>query len=137
MQAEIPFLRLTGDGSVDVLAQELDYRFKANVFETPTFADGESYDDLTGLTIPVTISGAADDPKIGVDIAALATNVAVQKATDKLFDRLGLGKKEPAPEAGEGGDTSQQAVPDAEQQEQEPEDARDALRRGLGDLLKR
>ncbi len=137
MQAEIPFLRLTGDGSVDVLAQELDYRFKANVFETPSFADGESYDDLTGLTIPVTISGAADDPKIGVDIAALATNVAVQKATDKLFDRLGLGKKEPAPEAGEGGDTSQQAVPDAEQQEQEPEDARDALRRGLGDLLKR
>ena len=139
MEAEIPFLRLTGDGALDVLARELDYRFEAKVFETPTFADGETYDDLTGLTIPVTISGPAEKPQIGVDLAALAANVAVQKATDKLFERLGIGKREeaqqPQPEAndGEPADTGEQAAPEQPQEEKKP---RDLLRESLRDLLR-
>jgi AsmA protein len=137
MEAEIPFLRLSGDGALDVLSQELDYRFEAKVFETPTFPDGESYDDLTGLTIPVTISGAAEKPQIGVDLAALATNVAVQKATDKLFERLGIGKQEqqqePAPTEGEPADTGEQAAPGQPQEEKKP---RDVLRDSLRDLLR-
>jgi AsmA protein len=138
MEAEIPFLRLSGVGALDVLAQELDYRFEAKVFETPTFADGESYDDLTGLMIPITISGPAEKPKIGVDLAALAANVAVQKATDKLFERLGIETREQsqAPSSeGEPADTGEQAAPEAPQQ-QEEQKPRDILRESLRDLLR-
>lgn len=135
MEAEIPFLRLTGDGALDVLAQDLDYRFEAIVFETPSFADGESYEDLTGLMIPITIGGSVDQPKVGVDLAALAANVAVQKATDKLLERLGIDERkeqrEPAPADGE------PAAPEApQQQQQEEKKPRDILRESLRDLLR-
>jgi AsmA protein len=127
MIAEIPFLRLTGKGAVDLLQQGLDYRFQAKVFETPTFPDGDTLDDLTGLSIPLTITGPVASPKVGVDLAGLAANAAAQKAREKLIERLGLDEPQEAP-AAEG---EQQP---AEKKEEKP---RDLLKKGLRDLLQR
>jgi AsmA protein len=147
MVGEIPFLRLSGSGNVNVISQALDYRFQAKVFETPTFADGETYDDLLNVSIPLTIGGTVESPKIGVDLANLLKDAAVQKATEKLLDRLGLGEPKkpaapaPAPEAGSAPNAapSEQAPEQqpAEQQPAQEESPRDALRRELRDLLKR
>lgn len=153
MVAEIPFLRLTGTGELNLLSQALNYQFQAKVFETPKFADGESYDDLTGRSLPLTVTGTVENPKVGVDLAAVARDVAVEKLSEKLFDRLGLGKEQQQPAPTQPGSAeapagSQQAAPQqapAEQQpteqptEQQPkqEDPREALKRSLRDLLDR
>ena len=92
--AEIPFLQLTGTGSVDLLKQWLDYRLQARVFDRPEFPDGENLDDLTGLVIPLTVAGDVESPKIGVDLAGLAKSAAGKKLQQKLFDKLGLGDSE-------------------------------------------
>ncbi len=144
--AEIPFLRLSGRGDLDVVNQTLDYRLDAKVFEIPTFADGETYDDLLGLRIPLTIGGTLESPKIGVDLADLAKNLAVEKAKRRLLDRLGLGRKESEPEAApqpeEGSQASPEeapapATPAEPEPEPEPEEesSRDMIKRGIRDLL--
>ncbi len=117
--AEIPFLRMTGTGSVDLLKQLLDYRLQAEVFDRPEF-DGEKLDDLTGLVIPLTVTGAVESPKIGVDLAGLAKSVAGKKLQDKLFKELGLD------DSTEGKDTGQG---------EESRSTEDSLKRDLKKLL--
>ncbi len=142
--AEIPFLRLNGRGNLDVVKQTLDYRLEAKVFEIPTFADGETYDDLLGLRIPLTIRGTLESPMIGVDLADLAKNLAVEKAKQRLLDRLGLGREDAEPEApsqpAEETQTQPEATPapDAPAEvapEAEEESPRDIIKRGIRDLL--
>ena len=124
---EIPFIRLTGDGGLNFLEQNLDFRFQARVFETPTFPDGETLDDLTNLTLPLTVKGPIDSPKVGVELGGLAKSLATEKVrekvTEKLFDKLG-GKESDKQESGE------------EPTEKE-ESTEDPLTKGLRDLLDR
>ncbi|HHQ14796.1 MAG TPA: AsmA family protein, partial [Chromatiales bacterium] len=117
--AEIPFLRMTGTGSVDLLKQSMDYRLQAEVFDRPEF-DGEQLDDLTGLVIPLTVTGDVESPKIGVDLAGLAKSVAGKKLQDKLFEKLGLDK------SGDNQDTEQGG---------ESQSTEDSLKRDLKKLL--
>jgi AsmA protein len=129
--AEIPFLRVTGGGGLDLAGETLDYTLQAKVFEKPVFPDGGNLDDLTGLTIPLTIKGPMDGPKVGVDMKNLAKDAAIQKGRQKLLERLGL------EEITEGEATTDQQA-DQQQPAQPPpeEKPRDALKRGLRDLLK-
>ena len=120
--AEIPFLQLTGSGALGLIEQNLDFRFRAKVIETPVFEDGEDLEDLTGLSIPVDIEGTMDDPEIGVDLADLAKDAAVKEAKEKLFEKLFKDDE-----------TEEPADPDAPPKE---EDAGDVLKRGLRDFLK-
>ena len=60
------------------------------MFETPTFEDGTTLKDLKGLAIPLTLKGAMDKPKVGVDLKELAAGVATQKLKEKLLKKLGL-----------------------------------------------
>jgi AsmA protein len=91
---EIPFIRIDGRGTANLVKGDMDYRLNARVFGEPEFADGEDLSDLTKFVIPLTISGDMASPKIGVDLANLAKDVAVQKVQDKLFDKLGLEKSQ-------------------------------------------
>jgi AsmA protein len=136
--AEIPFTRLTGEGGLNLVDRTLDYRLQAQVFETPTFADGSSIKDLNGLTIPLTLKGALDKPKVGVDLKNMAAGAATRKLKERLLKKLG--EEEPA---GEGSGTDAQPAADqqapADQPAAEPkpkEKPRDILKRGLRDLLK-
>lgn len=133
MMGEIPFLRLTGRGSLNVVDRTMDYTLQAKVFETPVFPDGGNLDDLTGLTIPFTVKGPLDGPKVGVDLKSLATDVALQKGKQRLLEKLGLGEREQAGSGATG------EAPPGERQSQPPpdENPRDALKRSLRDLLKR
>ncbi|MCK6372194.1 MAG: AsmA family protein, partial [Gammaproteobacteria bacterium] len=134
--AQVPFIRLSGTGSLALAGQALDYRLQAKVFETPTFEDGSTLKDLTGLTIPLTVKGPLDSPKVGVEIKQLATGIATEKLRERLLKKLGGDEPAPAegaeaaPAAGEG----EQAAPtEAPPKEEKP---RDILKRGLRDLLK-
>ena len=73
--------------------------------------------------VALTISGDMASPKVGVDLAELAKDAAVQKAQDKLFEKLGLGESQ---------DQTQNGQPeDAEQQD--PKD--ELIKKGLQSLF--
>ncbi|MGI9329430.1 MAG: AsmA family protein [Gammaproteobacteria bacterium] len=139
--AQIPFLRVTGNGELGLAEETLDYRFKARVLQTPEFPDGERLKDLEGLTIPLDLRGTVAEPKIGVDLAEFAKSAAGKKLQDAIFKKLGLDEKEqndePAdPAPANGSEAAPQAQPEQEQKKKKKEDSpEDLLKRGLRDLL--
>lgn len=138
--AQIPFLRLTGKGALNLVTRNMDYALQAQVFENPVFEDGSSIKDLKGLAIPLTVKGPFEQPKVSVDIKNMVAGAAVQKLKDRLFKRLG-GADEPA--AADGASATPPATPAAPGSEpppastpQQEEKPRDVLKRSLRDLLR-
>jgi len=126
---EIPFIRLDGKGAMNLVEENMDYRFNARVFGDPKFDDGEDYSDLEKFVIPLTVSGDIAGPKVGVDLADMAKNVAVQKAQDTLLKKLGLDDSE----SQDAGATKSDQAAD----ESEPDSTKDVLKKGLRDLFKK
>lgn len=88
--AEIPFLRLTGAGKVDLGDSTVDYGLKARVLERPEFLSGATdaeINEYTEAVIPLKITGPLASPSIKPDIAGLA-KAAAQKKIDAEEDRL-------------------------------------------------
>ncbi len=154
MVAQLPFLRVTGNGLLNLADESLDYRFNARVLQIPEFPDGERLKDLEGWSIPLRLSGTLENPKLGVDLAEFAKTRAAQEITDRLLDKLGVQKKPaPAPQpeaapatdaAGEAADlpaSGGQAAPEEEAPQQpaepKPQKPEDILKRGLEDLFGR
>jgi AsmA protein len=92
--AELPFLRLTGKGNVDLVKGTVDYRLQARVLERPEFVDAASeaeLEDFTEAVIPVLVSGSLASPKIRPDIEGMLKSRVeeeVEKKKDELKDRL-------------------------------------------------
>ncbi len=87
-RAAIPFMRLTGNGSFNLLSEAVDYTLQARVIDTPTFGEGEELDKLEGLTLPVRITGTASEPKVKVDLGELVKDAAKDAVKDKVRERL-------------------------------------------------
>ncbi|MFQ5982766.1 MAG: AsmA-like C-terminal region-containing protein, partial [Woeseiaceae bacterium] len=128
--AELPFLRLTGAGSVDLAEGQVDYSMQARVLEQPEFIDPENEAELADFTeavIPLSISGPLASPSIKPDIEAMlkaeVKRVVEKKGEDlkkRLLDRL-IGGQEQAP----GEQPADETPP-----EEEPEDTlEDALKK--------
>ncbi|MEO8224139.1 MAG: AsmA family protein, partial [Gammaproteobacteria bacterium] len=93
--AEIPFLRVSGDATVNLPGSTLDSKLIALVFEKPVFGDDSSLADLVNARIPFSVSGPVSKPKVRVDIGNLVKGALKETLRetlkDKLRDRLGLG----------------------------------------------
>jgi AsmA protein len=133
---QMPFVQITGRGGLDLLARGLDYNLQARISGEPEAPDGQKLGDLGNVTIPLTITGGLDSPRVGVDMAGLVRGAATEALRDRLLDRLG-GGREQQPDAG-------QAAPDLGMEEgteegeapaAESEKPRDILRRSLRDLI--
>lgn len=93
-----PFLRLGGDGALDIGKGRIDYTARATVTGTSKGQDGAELAALKGLTIPVHLTGPFDaiDWRIrwsAVAAQALKTEVGSKveaQAKDKLREKLGL-----------------------------------------------
>lgn len=97
--AELPFMQLTGNGSVDLVAAEIDYRLSARVLRSPELAGEitpEELDDLTGTVIPLRIEGALAGPSIKPDFESVirqkveeeVEEQVEEKVRDKVEDKL-------------------------------------------------
>ncbi|HWM26921.1 MAG TPA: AsmA family protein [Woeseiaceae bacterium] len=124
--AELPFMQLTGNGTVDLVKAEINYSMQARVLERPEFVDGASdaeLQDFTEAVIPLSITGALSSPSIRPDINGMLqaeVKKVVEEKGEELKDRLmnellGTGKKK-----GEG---------DAESTDEEEEDLEDRLKK--------
>ena len=89
--AELPFMQLTGRGSVNLPAATVDYSLSGRVFDHPEFVQdvtSEELEDLTKARIPLRITGSLASPRIGVDLDELLKEQVQEELEDKLKDKL-------------------------------------------------
>ena len=137
--AELPFLRLTGNGSVNLAEGKVDYSMQARVLAQPEFIDAANETELADFSeavIPLRITGPLASPSIRPDIEAML-RAELRRAVEKqgeafkkrLIDQLIGGGEQPASDqtADEGAD---QAQPE---EERDPKDQlEDALKKLFG-----
>jgi AsmA protein len=100
LDVSLQYLKVTGQGKVDVPNSTLDYKLVANVLKIPREgADAAQLEDLVDASIPVKITGTLSDPKIRPDIEGYVKGKVKerveeergkveQKIKDKLGDKL-------------------------------------------------
>jgi len=121
--ADLPFMRLTGSGRVNLVSGEIDYGLSGRVLEKPESvgsATPEELGDLTRAVIPLKVAGTIDAPKVTVDIAGMAKQRAEDELRNRLLETLGGDEEE-----------------GAEGEEEKEKDAEDLLKDRLKDLLSR
>ena len=108
LDVKAPLFRLTGRGDIDIGNSSLDYTTKAAVVATTKGQGGAEADQLSGLTVPVRLSGSFDNLKYDVNYGAVAADLAKtrvgERLKDKLQERLGGAKGGEA--SGQGGSTA-------------------------------
>jgi AsmA protein len=88
LDVKAPLFRLTGRGDIDIGNSSIDYVTKAAVVATTQGQGGADLAQLSGLTVPVRLSGPFDAMKYQVDYAAAAADFAKSKAGEKIRERL-------------------------------------------------
>ena len=88
LDAKSPLFRLGGAGDINIPASSLDYLAKASVVATSRGQGGKEREDLSGLTIPVRLSGPFDNLSYKVDTKGLARDAAKSKLGGKVEDKI-------------------------------------------------
>jgi AsmA protein len=89
--AELPFMRITGAGKVDIAAGTVDYGLSARVLEKPEALESatpEEIEDFTKTVIPLKITGKLTSPKVTPDIEAMLRERVEEEIKEKLEDKL-------------------------------------------------
>jgi len=81
--AKSPFLRLTGQGDVNLPQSSLDYLAKAAVVTSSAGQGGKEMTDLKGLTIPVRAYGPFTALKYKIDFGSVLSDSTKQKLEEK------------------------------------------------------
>jgi len=92
-----PILRLAkGDskGDIDIGNEKINYLAKPTVVKSLKGQGGADLDDLSGISIPVNITGTFAEPKYGMDFAAIGAALAQSKLLDKVGGEKGAAVKE-------------------------------------------
>ncbi len=125
--AELPFMQVSGKGTVDFVEATVDYTATGRFFEKPEFVTNvskEELDDFTKAVIPFRITGPLADPDIRPDVEEMLKDRAEQEAKKALADKLFGDDKEPPAEGEE------------PQEEKDIEDQlKDEAKKRLRDLL--
>ena len=128
--AELPFMQVTGRGSVNFVEASVDYSVTGRVLEKPEFATDisqEELDDFTSAVIPFKISGPLANPSIRPDLEAMLKGRVEEEAKKLIFDKLLGGDDEPP---------ADEAAPAAEGEEPPPEEEQPEEEQDIEDQLK-
>lgn len=90
LQAELPFLGISGQGSVDLVTSEMDINIDAALRKVPELSDDPTAAKLAGRKLPIVLSGTPDAPQFTVDMKS----ALMDAATSRLRDKFGFGRKE-------------------------------------------
>jgi AsmA protein len=89
--AHSPLLRVSGRGSADLPAQQLDYRVDTTLVASIEGQGGRSLDDLRGVNLPIRITGPFTGPRFRLDLDDVVReriDERVRRETDRLQQRL-------------------------------------------------
>lgn len=97
LDVAMQYLKVTGQGTVDVPKSTLDYKLLATVLKIPREgADATQMQDLVDAQIPVKVTGSLTDPKVRPDIEGYVKGRVKQelkkeqdKVEQKIKDKLG------------------------------------------------
>jgi AsmA protein len=91
LAAHSPLLRVSGRGSADLPAQQLDYRVDTTLVATIEGQGGRNLDDLRGVNLPIRITGPFAGPRFRLDLDDVVRDridERVRRETDRLQQRL-------------------------------------------------
>jgi AsmA protein len=94
LQAKSPFLRVGGEGTVDLVKRRLDYTVKATVANTGKGQGGADLEALSGVTIPVALNGPWDALDWRISWADVAMGSIQNTLKNELEKKLGAGGEE-------------------------------------------
>lgn len=107
-----PVFRLTkgeSKGDIDIGKEQINYLAKPTLVNTLKGQGGKETDQLSGIGIPIKVTGTFAAPKFGIDMAALGQALAKSAALDALTDKLG-GDKAGAVKSLIGGENKEEAL---------------------------
>lgn len=106
LDVKAPIFRLTGKGDINIGESRIDYQAKAAVVNTTKGQGGADLAELSGLSVPVHLTGPFDNLAYKVDYGAVAADLAKSRVgnriKEQLGERLGIGGAKPAPEGDAG-----------------------------------
>jgi AsmA protein len=96
LNVAMQYLRVTGQGKVDLPQNAIDYRLIAMVLKIPREgADASQMEDMVDAEIPVKVTGALTDPKVRPDLEGYLkgkvkerVDEEKQKLEEKVKDKL-------------------------------------------------
>jgi AsmA protein len=90
LNVAMQYLKVTGQGVVDVPKSTLDYRLVATVLKIPREgAETADAQDLVDAEIPVKVTGTLSDPKVRPDLESYVKGQVKQKVEKELKKKLG------------------------------------------------
>lgn len=101
LSMKAPLFRIAGSGDIDIANETINYLAKPTIVKSLAGQGGAGLDELSGLTIPVKLTGTFAQPKYALDFAGIATALAQKKIIDKVG-----GSKGEAVQKLMGGDTA-------------------------------
>jgi AsmA protein len=88
---ELPFLTVSGNGTVDLGQSDVDLSLVATVRNAPELSNDPLSADLRGKRVPFKVTGPLDNPAVSIDWEELLKG----EAANMLLDRLGLKPESP------------------------------------------
>ena len=79
-----PLLRLAGDGTADLVQEQIDYLAKVTLVGTLEGQGGKELTDLAGIPIPIRIKGPFDKPSIAPDLGSVLESQAKAALEEKV-----------------------------------------------------
>lgn len=86
LSAKSPLLRLEGAGEIDLVQETINYLARPELVNTATGQGGKERINLSGIVIPVRLSGNLYKPKVAIDWESALK----QQAVGRLREKLGL-----------------------------------------------
>lgn len=84
-----PFIRIGGAGNLDIGNNVIDYLAKATLAATAKGQGGRDAKDVAGITLPIKLTGALDNPAWNVDYSALVGSAAAGGITETIKKGVG------------------------------------------------
>ena len=91
LAAEMPFMKLTGAGEVNIPEGTVDYALQARVLKKPEAMAGatpEEIEDFTKTVIPLKITGPLVSPNVRPDVESLLQQRVEEEVKEKIEEKL-------------------------------------------------
>jgi AsmA protein len=87
--AKSPLLRIAGAGQADLPSETIDYRVQAKIVGTSKGQGGKELAELSGVTIPIRVTGTFAEQKYALDAAALGKGLAESQVKEIIQKKIG------------------------------------------------
>ncbi|SCZ64859.1 AsmA family protein [Thiohalomonas denitrificans] len=94
LNAKSPLLRIDGQGTANLVSEELDYRVRTAIVGSLEGQKGKELEELKGVTIPLRITGTFQDPKFRVDVESVLKERVEKEVEERVEEEKGKLREE-------------------------------------------